>query len=661
MLHRATKTIKATQTLIGRTAPQSGSHRTFFMADPARSTSSIPRPSKLPVRTSIPKSIPGIERPPTSTDSRLGVNKAKAGQIEVKRSRPGPASSRLEKAPGPEATIFFKPYSKLGAFRNPVQDEGASLMQGSDGKEEKVPQRHSSNQEATNPNARGPRPSLSDRAAQSLAGIPPSPSPRRRQSGFFPSDSPAIRPASSLGRNRPATSAGFHPPLPTSRQTSPSKSTRPPTNPPASVAARKPTNTANRTAVFQSPHRKDIAMVPTSTDAISKSTLKSSAALRETIANAKAARRAAQKYDGDDIAKPVKVGQSFDFPKIAFEDGLHVKPLHKRIASAKSDGKLDVSGMRLKVFPQEVLNMDSMTDGPAWYESVDLVRLNVADNELEDLGWDRSDQSAEDADNPSPTDVFAALQTLDLHGNHLRTLPSMLPNLENLTVLNLSRNRLKDPTRDILNNISKIAPLRILDLSDNQFSGPFPSLAGCHTLEDLNIHSNAFTSVPDELSSCTKLRTLNASTNKLSRLPHLELPNLVNLNLSSNQIAIDDLMAPETALPKLTTLDISRCRIDHLPSLPSKLPNLTTLIAFDNRIATLEVDDVRGLEILDLKGNDLHSLPAELSLLRLKNLLVGGNPMRAPRREILEGSTERLMEWLKGRLPAGVGADHETF
>lgn len=402
-------------------------------------------------------------------------------------------------------------------------------------------------------------------------------------------------------------------------------------------------------------------MVPTSADAISKSTLKSSAALRETIANAKAARRAAQKYDGDDIAKPVNVGQSLNFPKIDFEDGVHVKPLHKRIASAKSDGKLDISGMRLKVFPHEVLNMDSMTDGPTWYESVDLIRLNVADNELEDLGWDYSDQSAEDADRPSPTDVFAALQTLDLHGNHLRILPSMLPNLENLTVLNLSRNRLKDPTRDILNNISKIASLRILDLSDNQFLGPFPSLVGCHSLEDLNIHSNAFTSLPDELSCCTKLCTLDASTNKLSRLPHLELPNLLTLNLSSNQLAIDDLMAPETAFPKLTTLDLSRCRTDHLPPLSSKFPNLITLIAFDNRIATLEVDHVHGLEILDLKGNDLHSLPAEVSLLGLKKLLVGGNPMRAPRREILEGSTERLMEWLKGRLPAGVGADIETF
>ncbi|KAI4099987.1 MAG: hypothetical protein LQ339_005653 [Xanthoria mediterranea] len=410
----------------------------------------------------------------------------------------------------------------------------------------------------------------------------------------------------------------------------------------------------------KTPQQNNKATLPISTSTSTKPALKSSAALRETIANAKAARRAAPKYDGDDVAKPVPAAGSFDVPKTDFKDDHLINPLHKRITSAKSDGKLDISGMRLKVFPQAVLEMDGITDGPAWYESVDLVRVNAADNELEDLGWDCFDESTEAAEKPSPTDVFAALQTLDLHGNHLHTLPSMLPNLEHLTVLNISRNRLKDTNRDILNNVFKIESLRVLDLSDNQFSGPFPPLAGCRVLEDLNLHSNAFTSLPEEISACTALRKLNASNNILSELPLLDLPNLTTLNLSSNQIAIDDLMAAGMAMPKLTALDISRCRTDHLPPLPSKFPQLITLIAFDNRITILDIECVRGLEILDLKGNDLRSLPAELSLLGLKKLLVGGNPMRAPRREILEGSTERLMEWLKGRLPAGVG-DNETF
>ncbi|KAL8854435.1 MAG: hypothetical protein Q9221_000705 [Calogaya cf. arnoldii] len=627
------------------------------MADQVRPMSGIPRLSKLPVRSSIPN----VERPESLIGNGPTVSKTKPEPIRVQRTRSGLGSSRVGRVPEPEAKIFVKPLSAVAASsRKPVSKEGLSATPalGRTGKE--VPQRHSSNQEATKPDATAPIPSLSDRAIQSLAHIPPSPSPRRRQSGFFPSDSPAIRPPSSLGRNRPSTSAGFHPPLPASRPTSPSK--RPgPANPPAFDPAKRQTNAAGRSNKTQTLRQKDVATVQASTNTTLKPALKSSAALRETIANAKAARRAAPKYDGDDIAKPVKAGQSFDFPKIDFEDDIHTNPLHKRITAAKSDGKLDISGMRLKVFPQEVLDMDSMTDGPAWYESVDLVRLNAADNEMEDLGWDQFDESAASANKPAPTDLFAGLQTLDLHGNHLHILPSLLPNLNHLTVLNISRNRLKDTTRDILEIISKIESLRVLDLSDNQFSGPFPPLIGCSSLEDLNIHSNAFTNLPEELSTCTRLRSLNVSNNKISRLPHLDLPNLTNLNFSLNQIAIDDIMAVDWTMSKLTVLDISRCRIDHLAHLLSKFANLTTLIAFDNRISTLEIQHVCGLEILDIKGNDLRSLPPELSLLGLKKLLVAGNPMRAPRREILEGSTERLMEWLKGRLPAGIVEDDETF
>ncbi|KAL8996717.1 MAG: hypothetical protein Q9169_003832 [Polycauliona sp. 2 TL-2023] len=626
------------------------------MADQKKPATGIPRLSRLPVRSGTPS----IAGPETLIGSGPTISQTKLKPTEIQRPKPPPASSKLTKVRGAEAKVFVNPLSSIALSR---AKEGLPT-QGKKGDNNDVPQRYSSNQEAFRPNGKGPRPSLSDRAAQSLAHIPPSPSPRRRQSGFFPSDSPAVRPPSSLGRNRPATSAGFHPPLPTSRTTSPSKRPRLPANPPASISARKPTVTANRPTTLGPPHLKGAPTVHNPVNASSKSALKSSAALRETIANAKAARRAAPNYDGDDIAKPIKIAQSFnDFPAINIEDNdLHVNRLRKRITSAKSDGKLDISGMRLKVFPQEALNMDSMTDGPAWYESVDLIRLNAADNELEELGWDQP--AEEDVDKPSPADVFAALQTLDLHKNKLHNLPSMLPTLSSLTILNLSRNRLKDPINDILNNISHIPSLRILDISCNQFSGPFPSLSERQNLEDLNIHSNAFTSLPAELFSCKNLRTLNASNNKLSQLPAINLPNLITLNLSSNQIPIDDLVAPETSMPKLTTLDISRCRVDHLPlpPLPSKFPALKTLIAFDNQISHLDIENVRGLEILDFKGNDLRSLPAELSLLGLKKLLVGGNPMRAPRREILEGSTERLMGWLRGRLPAGVGDEvDETF
>ena len=64
---------------------------------------------------------------------------------------------------------------------------------------------------------RRPRPSLSDRTAETLARIPSSTSPRRRRSSFFQTDGPMVsprRPATSMARARPSTSMGLRPPLP---------------------------------------------------------------------------------------------------------------------------------------------------------------------------------------------------------------------------------------------------------------------------------------------------------------------------------------------------------------------------------------------------------------------------------------------------------------
>ncbi|KAL8801684.1 MAG: hypothetical protein Q9200_006863 [Gallowayella weberi] len=625
------------------------------MTDQVIPTSGIPRLSRLPVRSSIP------QRPKGSAGAQAHQVKSESNSIKVQRSRPKAPPSHAREHQGPTPEAFVKPIPIHAAAQNTRPDAKADSIEEIDSLHVEGPV---TDQEPTKVANRRPRPSLSDRAIQTLSHIPPSPSPRRRQSGFFPTDSPAIRPPSSLGRSRPVTSTAFYPPLPTSRPASPTKrpgltsNARPTTTIVPSGQASRPANKAKIKPSLQNP---SLQKPPSAAEA-PKSILKSSAALRETIANAKAARRAGPKYNGDELAKPVIVNHSFNVleTKTVVDD--HANPLRRRITSARNDGRLNIAGMGLKTFPQEVLQMydsDSTTDGPTWYESVDLIRLNAADNELEDLGWDDlSASSLEDGETPC-TGIFSCLQNLDLHGNRLQRLPLLLSHLRHLSVVNISRNRLDNPIRDIEAIIGCINSLRELNLAENQFSGAVPSLDKCRSLEILDIHSNAFTSLPEEWSKCTQLRRMDVSKNKITRIPRLDMPNLISINLSSNQISIDDLMTNLTA-PLLTSLDVSNCRIDKFPPFRSQLPTLTMVFASGNGIATLEVDSVRGLEILDLKGNDLRSLPAELCLLGLKKLLVGGNPMRAPRREILEGTTERLMEWLKGRLPAGMSED-ETF
>ncbi|KAL8993674.1 MAG: hypothetical protein Q9188_007270 [Gyalolechia gomerana] len=663
-----------------------------------RPTSNIPRLSRLPVRSSTTN----VQRPEQSGQGRPIVKAPEHHEINVSRSRPRAGLSTASGQPVPRTNGFAKPLpTHASASNKGPASKIASVEEHCEEDTEQVGEQVTK-KDAIRMNPRKPRPSLSDRAMETLSQIPPSPSPRRRQSGFFPTDSPAIRPPSSMGRSRPVTSTGFYPPLPTSRPTSPTK--RPGTARPSQMDASTPSKLAsgagaagrarqppptfreqlpsrnpqytvrdlmavNRTLKSsmkkdtkdEAPKVKDSKLTgPAHSAASPKSNSKSSAALRETIANARAARRAAPKYEADEVVKPVH--RSFDVSGFGDEDGIHVNVLRKRINSARNDGKLNISGLSFKKFPEEVLKMyepDAMTDGATWYECVGLTRLDASNNEIEALDWDRLDKGAEDGEDQPDESIFSGLQSLNLQNNRLQSLPSTLRSFEDLTVLNLSRNRMNQSVSDLVDIVSNIRSLRELYLAENGLSGPLPPFAQCTNLEILDLHGNALTGLPEELSNCKMLRRVDISTNKLSQLPWLNLPNLVMLNVSMNQINVADLTTNWTT-PKLSELDISACRIDMLPALRSRYPGLISIIAYDNHISVIDVESVRGLEVLDIRRNDIRNLPPELSLLGLKKILVAGNPMRAPRREILEGTTERLMEWLRGRLPTNV-LDEETF
>ena len=182
---------------------------------------------------------------------------------------------------------------------------------------------------------------------------------------------------------------------------------------------------------------------------------KSSLALRDQIAKAKAAKRAAatKQVSGAMVSNeevPVIATGTFDF-------GLTDDPfnqqiiqngakglLRKRIDAARSDGRLNIAAMGLKEIPDEVMNMYCLEslgaqDG-SWAEAVDLTRFVAADNEFElindDVFPDRDPRASLD-DEDGKGNQFGGLETLDLHGNVLIALPIGLRRLELLTILNL--------------------------------------------------------------------------------------------------------------------------------------------------------------------------------------------------------------------------------
>ena len=174
---------------------------------------------------------------------------------------------------------------------------------------------------------------------------------------------------------------------------------------------------------------------------------KSSAALREQIRKAKAERKSLT--GNQNAPSSPRVGSTFEeaLPEDPFnqipKDGSSA--IRRRVESARTDGRLNISAMELKEFPEEVMKMydyesNKQSSDIAWNEVVDLVRFIAADNEIEsipDAAFPDVDSNAFGQEDDTATPQFGGIELLDLHGNLLFDVPIGLRRLERLTTLNL--------------------------------------------------------------------------------------------------------------------------------------------------------------------------------------------------------------------------------
>jgi len=208
---------------------------------------------------------------------------------------------------------------------------------------------------------------------------------------------------------------------------------------------------------MSSPSTSSTAPTVNSVEEAPLSARKSSAALRDQIAKAKAAKRAANRQASSTLAsEPLKspvipTDDTFDFGlsddpfgQKSFEQS-NRKVMQSRIDTARTTGRLNIAAMGLKEIPEQVLKMYDLesvgrADG-SWGESVDVTRFVAADNELETI----DDSIFPDVDpNGFDTDevddrgrIFWGLESADLHNNTLISLPLGLRRLQLLTSLNL--------------------------------------------------------------------------------------------------------------------------------------------------------------------------------------------------------------------------------
>ncbi|KAF2280226.1 L domain-like protein [Westerdykella ornata] len=366
----------------------------------------------------------------------------------------------------------------------------------------------------------------------------------------------------------------------------------------------------------------------------SKKTSNSSAALREQITKAKEAARRAHTANRIGRTTPLKevpaVTQNdfgiepdpaeiaeFDF---GLEDPFNQRSkgskslLRKRIDAARVGGKLNIAAMGLKEIPDEVLTMykyDPNDDSVAWGEAVDLITIIAADNELATLpdrmfpDVDMDLEALMDSDEDGPQ--FGGVQSLDFHGNHLLQLPSGLRRLTQLTKLNLSRNQLPIATFEL---ITQIITLRELKLADNVLQGALPASLGALTqLEVLELQGNKITSLPAEIGELVHLRTLNVANNDLRELPSELFTSVPLIELMASKNALSGALFTVESIPTLQHLHLAHNSISSLCS--------------------GETLDLPALKTLDLSANRLTALPDMTPWTSLDQLLVGENKLEA--------------------------------
>ncbi|KAE8146077.1 hypothetical protein BDV25DRAFT_163210 [Aspergillus avenaceus] len=445
--------------------------------------------------------------------------------------------------------------------------------------------------------------------------------------------------------------------------------TKPPIMPKPSVATLRPSSTKSTSPELAVGKQSELE---------TRKVSKSSSALRESIAKAKAARKAAMQ-----TSSPSHTSSHSTWDERNVEDPFNQQPkdsdrglIQKRIEAGRVSGHLNIAALSLAKLPDEVMTMydfdvDSSTE---WYESVDLVKLIAADNEfveLPDAAFPDIDPQDSDADERG--NQFGGLELLDLHGNLLRSLPVGFRRLQRLHTLNLSNN---DLNMENIRVILELDTVRDLKLAKNKLQGSFPlSIGNLSNLEVLDLHENFLTELPNELACLTSLRVLNVGNNQLKSLPFEALSKLPLKELRAPNNRLNDTLLPTTVhelttlqildvasnaltnlsdhidlrLPSLHTLAISMNRFQRLPNV-SSWQDLQVLSAEDNSMTELPggFTELKRIRNVDLTGNNLSKLDERIGLMEnLVTFRIANNPIRE--RKFLNMNTDDLKRDLRNR------------
>jgi Leucine-rich repeat (LRR) protein/serine/threonine protein phosphatase PrpC len=224
---------------------------------------------------------------------------------------------------------------------------------------------------------------------------------------------------------------------------------------------------------------------------------------------------------------------------------------------------------------------------------------------------------------------------LILSCRNLKTLPTIISQLEDLTLLDVASNNFKA----VPSIIADLDTLTHLDLSCNMLNTIPKVLGKLEKLDTLILSHNNITIFPGSLLG-SKLRVLEMEYNSLKVLPSLEtLEELHTLKISQNQVT-----SIEKLSPKLQYLEASNNKLSEFPPTTSSILELTLngneITEIPTRILSLEL-----LHTLNLDRNQVTNIPPELcQLTRLRALHLRGNNITSLPNELTKLGNLRTLD-----------------
>lgn len=220
--------------------------------------------------------------------------------------------------------------------------------------------------------------------------------------------------------------------------------------------------------------------------------------------------------------------------------GNHIDQIPVGISLLENLTSLHLSFNMLKTFPLQVTKLMA------------LEKLTVANNKIEHV--------------PAEISSLINLKSLSFNGNKLKSIPEEIGLLTNLRYLDVSSNKLSD----IPESFSNFKHLEELKLNYNAFTSLPGFIFGIQSLKNLDVSSNQVTTLNQMISELKNLESLDIRFNEIEKFPKsifTEIPNLSWLQISVNQISLEDLNRIKTLIPEETNSDIDSaidCVIDDL-------------------------------------------------------------------------------------------------